>query len=211
MPAPEKSKDDEWTKVWDARMAALTPVLGQPGGTVFHATIPFQLRGVGGTADVVPFPHYVPGVTYVTAELTGGDTGQRPSSLGNYELMICSKQELESAADFISRLACYTCDAEIEAGETMDTEDFFDDSTLRAMLFTHPADQPVDFEFLGKHYGLLLCIGITAEELAFARSRSAAELLVLLKQHGIFPYTTPNRPSVPLPRGGSFLGRIFGR
>jgi suppressor of fused protein SUFU len=211
MSTPEQTRNDEWTKIWDARMAALTPILSQPSGTVFHATIPFQFRDVGGTADVVPFPNYVPGLTYVTAELTGGNSGQRPSSLGNYELMICTQQQLESAADFISRLACYTCDAELEAGETMDIEDFFGDSTLRAMLFTHPGEQPVHFEFLGQRYALLLCIGITAEELAFARSRSTAELLALLKQHGVFPYTIPGRPSVSLPLGGSLLGRLFGR
>lgn len=74
-------------------MAALTPILGKPADTVFHATMPFQIREVGGSADVVPFPSYTPGVTYVTAELTGEDVGQRPSSLGHHELMICTRQE----------------------------------------------------------------------------------------------------------------------
>lgn len=211
MPTPEESHDDEWTKVWDARMAALTPILGEPADTVFHATIPFQFRDAGGSADVVPFPSYTPGATYVTAELTGEDVGQLPSSLGHYELMICTRQALPRAADFISRLACYTCDAELEAGQTMDIEEFFEDSTLRAMLFTHPSEHPVHFEFLGQRYSLLLCVGITAEELTFARSRNDKELLALLKQHGVFPYTTPDRSSVPLPRGGSLLGRMFGQ
>jgi len=93
----------------------------------------------------------------------------------------------------------------------MDIEEFFEDSTLRAMLFTHPSEHPVHFEFLGQRYSLLLCVGITAEELTFARSRNDKELLALLKQHGVFPYTTPDRSSVPLPRGGSLLGRMFGQ
>jgi hypothetical protein len=208
---PEDTHDDQWKKIWDARIVALTPILGKPADMVFHAAIPFQFRDAGGSADVVSFPGYVPGATYVTAELTGENVGQRPSSLGHYELMICTHQELSAAADFISRLACYTCDAELEAAQTMDIGECFGDSTLRAMLFTHPNDQPVHFEFLGHCYSLLLCIGITAEELAFARSRSADELLALLKQHGVFPYTTPNRSSVPLPRRGSLLGRMFGQ
>ena len=211
MPTPEKTPNDEWTKVWNARMTALTSILGKPADTVFHATIPFQFRDAGGSADVVPFPSYTAGATYVTAELTGEDVGHRPSNFGHYELMICTRQELPKAADFISRLACYTCDAELEAGQTMDIGEFFGDATLRAMLFAHPGKQPVHFEFLGQRYCLLLCIGITADELAFARTRSTEELLALLKQHGVFPYTTPDRPSVPLPRGGSRLGRMFGR
>ena len=193
---PEETQDDDWTRVWDARMAALTPILGKPTDTVFHATTPFQL---GGSADVVPFPNGASGMTYVTAELTGGDVGQQPSSLGHYELMICARQELPKAADFISRLACYTCEAELEAGQTMDIGEFFGDETLRAVLFAHPEEQPVHFEFLGQRFHLLLCVGITPEELAFAHSQSSDELLALLKQNRVFSYTTPGRPSVPLP------------
>ena len=161
-------------------MAALTRILGEPAHTVFHAMIPFDFRDAGGSADVVPFPNYTPGATYVTAELTGTDVGQRPSSLGHYELIICTRQELRKAADFISRLACYTCDArELEAKTTMDIGEFFGDSTLRAMLFTHPGERPVTSRFSGQRYSLLLCIGITREELAFARSRGTGKLLTL--------------------------------
>ncbi len=211
MQTPERPPDEDWTKVWNARLAALAPILGEPANTVFHAMIPFQFREAGGSADVVPFPSYRPGATYVTAEMTGEDAGQLPNSLGHYELMICTRQELPRAANFISRLACYTCDAVLEAGQTMDLGEFFGDSTLRAMLFAHPSERPVHFEFLGRRCGLLLCVGITAQELAFARARSTGELLALLKHHGVFPYTIPGRPSVPLADGGTRLGRMFGR
>ncbi len=203
-----QAQNDEWQEVWNARIAALTPILGKPADTVLHSLIPFQF---GGAADVLPFPDFTPGVTYVTAELTGEDVGQRPSTLGNYELMICARQELPEAGDLISNLARYTCEAELEPGETMDIETFFGDATIRALLFTHPREQAVHFEFLGRRYGLLLCLGITAEELAFKQRHGPDRLLALLKQHGVFPYTTPSRPSVPLPPRSSFFGRLFGR
>jgi len=190
---PNQPENDEWLKIWDARIAGLTPILGNPAKTVFHATIPFQL---GGSADVLPFPDYVSGATYVTAELTGEDVGQKQTSLGNYELMVCTRQNMPEAADLISRLARYTCEAKLEPGETMDLGTFFNDSTIRALLFANPRDEPVHFEFFGKQHGLLLCIGITAEELKFGRSQGTGKLLALLKQHGVFPYTIPNRSSV---------------
>jgi hypothetical protein len=197
MPKQPQPEDDDYEEVWNARVAALTPILGTPGDKVWHAVIPFQL---GGSADVLPFPEFVPGITFVTAEMTGVDSGQLPSTLGNYELMICANQQLEKAADLISRLARYTCDAVLEPGETMDLQTFFGSgSTIRALLFAHSNDEPIRFEFLGKRYGLLLCIGITADELAFKRANGSAKLLGLLKQHGVFPYTIPDRPSVPLP------------
>ncbi len=208
MPDDTQIQNDEWQKVWDARIAALEPILGKPADTVLHAIIPFYL---GGAADVLSFPDFTPGVTYITAEMTGEDVGQRSNSLGNYELMICTRQDLQKAGDLISKLARYTCDAELEPGETMDIGRFFGDSTIRGLLFTHPREQPVYFEFLGQRYSLLLCVGITAEELVFKQAHGSDSLLALLRQHGVFPYTTPGRPSVPLPHGGSFLGRLFGR
>ncbi len=81
----------------------------------------------------------------------------------------------------------------------MDLGTFFGDSAIRALLFTHPREQPVYFEFLGRRYGLLLCIGITADELAFKQAHGSDGLLALLRQHGIFPYTMPDRLSLPLP------------
>lgn len=208
MPDNPQTQNDEWQKIWDARIEALSPILGKPADTVLHAIVPFEL---GGSADVLPFPDYTLGVTYVTAEMTGEDVGQRPTTLGNYELMICARQELQKAGDLISKLARYTCEAQLEPGETMDLATFFGDSTIRALLFTYPREQAVHFEFLGQRYGLLLCIGITADELAFKQAHGSESLLALLRQHAVFPYTTPDRPSVPLPRGGSFPSRLFGR
>jgi Suppressor of fused protein (SUFU) len=187
-------KNPEWEKIWNARQVGLARVFGDASNTVFHATVPFYL---GGFADVLWFPSYIPGATYVTAEMTGEDVGQRRSTLGNYELMICTQQELPKAADLVSKLARYTCDATLEPEHTMDVPDYFGDSTIRALLFTHPRDEPVRFEFLDQSYGLLLCIGITAPELAFARSVGANELLRLLNEHRVFPYTIPDRPSIP--------------
>jgi len=196
MPDKLEADDDEWKTRWDARVAALTPILGKPSDTVLHALLPFQL---GGSADVLPFPDFVPGITYVTAELTGEDVGQLPTSLGNYELMICARQEMNKAGELISNLARYTCDTELEPGETMAVGTFFGDATIRALLFTNPREQPVHFEFLDQRYGLLLCIGITSEELEFSQVNGSEFLLPLLRKHGVFPYTTPDRKSVPLP------------
>lgn len=207
MTEPDKKDQDEWEQIWNARIAALTPILGKPADVVYHAVIPFYL---GGSADVLSFPDYVAGATYVTADLTGDDSGQLPSSLGRYELMICVQNELSRAADLISQLARYTCEAVVEPGETMDINDYFGDSSLRAILFTHPSEQAVQFEFLGGRYGLLLCIGITAEELSLKQSRGSEALLSLLRSAGVFPYTVPGREPA-IQKRQSLFGRLLGR
>ena len=195
MPTNPQTEESEWQKVWDARIVALTPIFGNPTDTVYHATVPMHL---GGFADVLAFPGYVTGMTYVTAELTGEDVGKLPGSLGNYELMVCFREEHSRGADMISRLARYTCEAKLEVGATMDLPDFFRDSVIKALLFAHPSDKSVQFELLGLRCGLLLCIGITAEELAIKRASGADALLALLKERGVVPYTVLQRESVTL-------------
>ncbi len=186
---------EDWEQVWDARLAALTQILGDPDESVLHAAIPFHL---GGNADVLRFRNYVPGITYVTADLTGADVGQVRSTLGNYELIVCCRQGLARAAQLISGLSRYTCEAHLEPGETMDLDGYFGDSTIRALLFSQLDGPAGHFRMFGQTYGLLLCIGITSKELEYGHSFSTDRLLALLKDHGVFPYTVPDRKSVSL-------------
>jgi len=193
MPTEETTEDDGWQRIWDARLAALKPILGDAGDTVYHAAVPMFL---GGAADVVPFPSFVPGSTLVSADLTGEGVGQQPNSLGNYELMICTRTDIPAAPNLISNLAKYTLEAVLEPGESMDIGTYFGDATLRALLFTHPGDSPARFTLEGQQCSLLLCIGITADELDFKHANGSAALIERLRASSVFPYTVPDRPSV---------------
>jgi hypothetical protein len=146
---------------------------------------------MGGSADVVLFPSYVPGCTYVTADLTGEGTAQLPSSLGNYELMICTRTEIAAAPDLISRLAQQTLESVLEPGESMDIGAFLGDSTLRALLFTHPGSGSSRFTLEAQQCGLLLCVGITTAELEFKHVNGSDALLARLRAASVFPYTMP--------------------
>jgi hypothetical protein len=122
--------EDDWQEVWDARADALAQVLGSGHDNVFHAPHPFQL---GGQADVMAFFHHLPGAVYVTAELTG-----RPRACyADYELMICHRSPDDWGPNIISRLAPYTQEAYISAGETMDIDDATPpDSRIKAFILT---------------------------------------------------------------------------
>ena len=208
MPAKKRTEDD-WQKIWDAREKALTRVLGKPEAKVFHAFFPLEM---GGFADVLTFPQFVRGKTYVTADCTGSGTSQLRTRLGNYELMVCTKKPSLAAADFISKLAPYTLQAKLQPGDTMEFPRRQPGSTLKGLVFTHPGDQPLYFDFLGKRYGLLLCIGVTKDELALAKTEGSDALLPILKQQGVFPYTVFDRECVLKPqRGARVSGAKKGR
>src|SRR5262249_25395321 len=133
-----KNSENGWEKLWDARLKGLSKVCGRSENKVFHAFFPFEM---GGFADVVIFPKFVRGKTYVTADCTGPGTGQLKNKIGNYELMICTRKPSAAAADFISKLAQYTLQAKLQPGDTMEFPRRQAGSTLKGLVFTHPAEK----------------------------------------------------------------------
>ncbi len=181
--------DDEWTVWWNAREAALEEVLGRAEEVV--ATAPFPIY-LGGSADVMFFRNHIEGVVNVTAGLTGL-SGQEENRQGNYELMICHRDDDETGMRIISQLASYTLDNPINPGETMSIGDAApEDSTITAFLFFDYARIRV----LDQAAGLLLCLGITSEELKACRSGHRERVEKALRETQVYPYTIWHRESV---------------
>jgi hypothetical protein len=189
----DDDSEDDWELLWNARKGAIETVLGPASDRVYHATIPLDL---GGSADVLEFPNYGDGVACVTADLVG-ESGQRENSLGQYELMICTRRSTEWAPSLISRLAPYTLEVPLEPFETMDIAPAVPQpSSIVAFLFTEPSVASNSLSALGKRFGLLLCVGITAVELAECHAGRTATLLQALKDEGVFPFTDLERTDV---------------
>jgi hypothetical protein len=178
---------------WDDRLAAMESVLGRSDGMVTHAVVPFRFGyEAGGRADVVHFRKHIEGVVYATCELIGIDD-QIPNSLGNYELAICHRSTEEWGVGVINSLAYYTLDAKIEPGQTMDIGAARPSgSIISALLFTDFGR----FVVRGRDAGLLLCIGITPDELVACRNGYRDEVEAALASKGVYPFTDVQRWSV---------------
>jgi hypothetical protein len=191
------NSEDDWSDWWKDRMDAMEKVLGRPDDIVGHVVIPFQMGAdIGGAADVVYFRHHVDGVVCATSELIGCDD-QRANSLGNYELMICHRNNDKAGQDWgsniISQLAHYTCEAELNPGETMDIGAAAPKgSTIAAFLFFGYAA----FAVGQREAGLLLCMGITAAELNACRKGKRQVVEAKLKAEGVYPFTDLFRKTV---------------
>lgn len=186
----DNSPSDE--ELWNARTKALQVLLGPSDNLILHSPLPFFL---GGGADVISFRHYVNGVTYVTADVSGEETAQIPNGSGNYELMICMKNEDARASSLISQLAQYSCDECLSVGETMDC-DWFSESNVVGFLFVQPETTPSQFELYNRYFSLLLCVGITQAELEECQRGNSDLVLQKLKQSKVFPFTDLHRASV---------------
>ena len=187
--------EDEWQLWWDARVKAIEGILGKADDVVAHSPVPFHFGAdLGGAADVIFFSKHVPGIVAVTSELIGCDE-QKTNQLGNYELMIChrNKNEADWGAKIISMLAQYTVEAVLTPGDTMDIGPATPEgSTIAALLFIPYAQ----FEVRDRKAGLLLCIGITEDELQACRAGRRAEVEVRLRDNGVYPFTDLFRESL---------------
>lgn len=183
----------QWARWWSARQKAIEKVLGSMDDVVRHATIPFEVGyKLGGAADVVSFSKGLDGIAYVTADLIGNEK-QIPNQLGSYELMICHRTQSDWGPDTISRLAYYTLHTPLNPGETMDIGPTApQESTVVAFLFLEYAS----FKVRGRQAGLLLCIGITKDELDVRFAQGPSFVEQKLKDRGVYPYTDLTRSSV---------------
>jgi hypothetical protein len=181
-----ETEDDDWQEVWDARLAAISDVLGQPYNSIYHAPHPFQL---GGHADVAAFPDHRNGIAYVTVELSGKPT----ACYADYELMICHRQPSDWGPNVISRLAPYTQQAYIHPGDSMDIDDATPASSeIKAFVFNDYAS----FQLFGETFQLRLCIGITKAELKYKMDNGAEQLVAMLKEGDVYPFTDLDRRSI---------------
>jgi hypothetical protein len=182
-------EEREWEELWTARRDAIARIIGPVGHEVFHALLPLNL---GGSADVMMFPDHHGGVAYVTADLTG-ESDQPPNAFWEqYELVICLREHAPWGANLLSRLATYTLEATIDPTETMDVGPALPGpTTLSAFLFVDYGA----FRLFEKSCGLLLCLGITPDELEACFAGRSEEVLRLLKESGVFPFTDLQRSS----------------
>lgn len=186
--ADQGNDEDAWEKNWDARLAGLEAVLGTSADTVMHAVFPLAF---GGNADVVIFPNFPGGVAYATADLTLSDVGQKKNSMGNFELMICSRHPEPALANLISTLAARSLKAKLEPGQILDLSR--DKSApVQAILFCE-AEGYSRFQAGGQQFGLLLCLALGRDEAAAAKKNGWQTVVSARKKAGSFPFSEPHR------------------
>ena len=82
---------------------------------------------------------------------------------------------------------------ELSPGETMDIGSVVPDgSAISSLLFSNSRDSQV----LGRAAGVLLCIGLTPDELLACQNGKRAEIESALRKNEVYPYTDHARASV---------------
>ena len=193
-----KSSAKEFSQVFEARHAIFEERFGV-SDELLSPRPGFQF---GGEAAVSSYPNFIDdAVLYITEELTGypGVVTQAGEFYSGYELaMLQPANEVANPLNgswIISQFARSTINEEYGPGHTADIR-ATDGPPIDGLIFTTLDGDASSFELDGKSYGILLAVGIKADELEFAYREGSDALLNLLRDKHVLPYTIVNRPSV---------------
>ena len=163
----------EWLRAWNERRIALEKLFGSSVELGPHPMLPFEL---GGDARVLAFPHHIVGAQlYVTTELTGAH---------EHELALCVRGDAPWAAPALNRLAAQM---PLHPGDTIAIGVVPQPSSIKGFVID---------DYGNRRCGVLLCVGITAEELQMSSEFGSTTLLGELRGAGVYPFTDPDRESI---------------
>jgi hypothetical protein len=168
----------EWLHAWNERRMALEKLFGHAVELGPHPFFPYEL---GGDAHVLAFANHIVGARlYVTTELTG---------TYGHELAMCVREDAPWAAPALNRLSAQM---PLHPGDTIAIgavpRSSSKASSIRGFV--------IDDYGSSRHCGVLLCIGVTAEELQMSSRFGSTTLLGELRGAGVYPFTDPDRDSI---------------
>jgi len=205
----------KWEDVaYETKSNYIESVLGKEHELVMHAFIPFAF---GGGLDLYYYPNYCNGTAIVTKELTNYKFKMPQNDIYNaYELVMCTKQkiDLDSAMEenpientfaydhkYINRIlnsiAIYSTQAKLNPYDTLEFPTDMDDVGGKCFILDALSEPLCNKETKNRKLGLMLIIEIHRDEMEYAmQQQRGKELIKLLKEKGIYPFTGINRKSV---------------
>lgn len=200
--------EEEYSRHYEFKKAAIERILGPMHDFVGHAIIPFQ---VGGTVDMYYYPKAIPGTGFATMELIEPDgSGPKPNRTGTYELVSFTKHKIPSSevdenhpyskierrmCGIMTTVGAYSYEAVLGAGETCEIPGEEDEENT-CLIFDEYEKDGVDFEIDGKTHCLLLVLEVFRSEMEYAMKNGSAAVLQKLKEKGHYPYSDLDREPV---------------
>lgn len=200
-PEEQEKLESEW---YDQKSSLMESMLGKEHDMVGHAIIPFE---VGGSLDLYYYPNGIEGTGIATKELAYA-CRKCPSNntYDKYELVMFTRRAINlddsdnENSDFgkahrtikavLNPIALYSQQAVLNPGETSEFPEDFEGIGGKCLLFSAYSD-PESEEF-----GLLVVIEIFRSEMEYAREHSGAQLIQLLTDRSVYPYSDLDRDAV---------------
>ena len=172
----------EWLHARHERRAVLEKLFGAAEDLGPRPSVPFEL---GGDAELLLFPQHIVGARlYVTADLT---------TTQPYELALCVRGDETWPPSAIRRLAAYCAKQRMHPGDTVRLKSAVPQpSAITGFVF----DDYGTFALQQRRCGVLMAVGITADELRMSAALGTTALLEELRGAGVFPFTDLERETI---------------
>jgi len=172
------------------RRDALSELIRAPMARAYPASPPLHL---GGGVDVLSFAAPEGGYTYVSSGLSNPNFPQRFGP-ARFELALHAREPNEWAPRLLARIGPSSAGLRFHFYDTLPLAE--GSSRLGGLVFA--PHEPRAWSIVGdQRYLLMRCVGITPDELAACRIAGAPTVLAAIERAGVYPFTDPNRPTVP--------------
>ncbi len=199
----EQKLEDKW---YEEKSQLLESYLGKEHDMVMHAIIPYE---VGGTLDFYYYPNDIEGTAIATKELTFSCKKSSSNDKYNkYELVMFTKHtlDLEQANDentafgkahrnitaILNPMASYSEQAKLNPNETCEFPADMEGIGGKCLMLSDYNSKKEGKE----DFGVMVVIEIFRSEMEFVMQSGGAELIVLLKDKGMYPYSDMDRKPV---------------
>ncbi len=206
----KKRQQQEQEKVeyeWYERKSQLMEfVLGEEHDMVMHSVIPYEL---GGALDLYYYPSAITGTAIATKELARvNQQSATNDKYSKYEFVMFTKHllDLDQAHDvatpfgyahqninaILNPIAKYAEEAKLNPDETCEFPTDFEEIGGKCLIFSSYGDKSLHNEA----FGLMAVTEIFRSEMEFAMQNNGKELILTLKNKGIYPYSDMDREPV---------------
>jgi hypothetical protein len=209
----EKYVEESEDKAYEIKDKYMESILGEEYEKVMHALISFS---VGGSLDLYYYPNYCNGTAIATKELTNYKFNKpKNDAYDAYELVMVTKHKinLESMKEenilsdtfaydhkyingILNCIARYSTEAKLNPHETIEFPEEMEDIGGKCLILDILSEPLCTNETRNKKFGLMLLMEIHRDEMEYAMQQNGKELIIKLKEKGVYPYTGINRPSV---------------
>lgn len=200
-------------KSYEIKSKYMESVLGNEHNMVMHAIIPYD---IGGSLDLYYYPNFMNGTAIASKELTNYKFSS-PSNdwLDAYELVMVTnkKIDLDSVKDesidvdsfsydhkyinsILNMIGRYSAQAKLNPYETIEFPSDIDGVGGKCLILDILSEPIISKETKNRKFGLILIMEIHRDEMQFAMQQKGKELIEILKEKGVYPYSGINRKSV---------------
>lgn len=200
-------------KSYEIKSMFMEKVLGKEHDMVMHAIIPYD---IGGSLDLYYYPNYMGGTAIASKELTNYKFNKPKNDwLDAYELVMVTnnvidldsiKNEQAEPGSFaydhkcinsiLNMIGRYSNQAKLNPNETIEFPADMEGVGGKCLILDILSEPYVCKETKNKKFGLMLIMEIHRDEMEFAIKQKGKELIEMLKEHEIYPFTGINRKSI---------------